>query len=125
MCPIICRWKLVKHRYCFGDNRRKIDHRKIKLCGLKACCVTLISCSISANFPALKRWNEKSEVVIAKIKTVPQKASIWEFKIDIFVSSEILLMNSDLHIGVSEAKYIQIAVVVNTKCPEVFLLLKA
>ena len=22
MCPIICRWKLVKHRYCFGDNRR-------------------------------------------------------------------------------------------------------
>ena len=125
MCPIICRWKLVKHRYCFVDNRRTKDNRKIKLCGLKACCVTLISCSISANFPALKRWNEKSEVVIAKIKTVPQKASIWEFKIDIFVSSEILLMNSDLHIGVSEAKYIQIAVVVNTKFPEVFLLLKA
>ena len=96
MCPIICRWKLVKHRYCFGDNRRTKDNRKIKLCGLKACCVTLISCSISANFPALKRWNEKSEVVIAKIKTVPQKASIWEFKIDIFVSSEIQRMNSNL-----------------------------
>ena len=61
MCPIICRWKLVKHRYCFGDNRRTKDNRKIKLCGLKACCVTLISCSISPNFPALKRWNEKSE----------------------------------------------------------------
>ena len=40
MCPIICRWKLVKHRYCFGDNRRTKDNRKIKLCGLKACCVT-------------------------------------------------------------------------------------
>ena len=30
MCPIICRWKLVKHRYCFGDNRRTKDNRKIK-----------------------------------------------------------------------------------------------
>ena len=40
MCPIICRWKLVKHHYCFGDNRRTKDNRKIKLCGLKACCVT-------------------------------------------------------------------------------------
>ena len=40
MCPIICRWKLVKHRYCFGDNRRTKDNRKIKLSGLKACCVT-------------------------------------------------------------------------------------
>ena len=40
MFPIICRWKLVKHRYCFGDNRRTKDNRKIKLCGLKACCVT-------------------------------------------------------------------------------------
>ena len=59
--PIICRWKLVKHRHCFGDNRGTKDNRKIKLCGLKACCVTLISCSISQNFPALKRWNEKSE----------------------------------------------------------------
>ena len=29
MCPIICRWKLVKHRYCFGDNRRTKDNRKI------------------------------------------------------------------------------------------------
>ena len=61
MCPSICKWKLVIHRYCFGDNRRTKDIRKIKLCGLKACCVTLISCSISHNFPALKRWNEKSE----------------------------------------------------------------
>ena len=57
MCPIICWWK----PYCFGDNRRTKDNRKIKLCGLKACCVTLISCSISPNFPSLKRWNEKSE----------------------------------------------------------------
>lgn len=40
MCPIICRWKLVKHRYCFGDNRRTKDNRKIRLCGLKACCMT-------------------------------------------------------------------------------------
>ena len=40
MCPIICRWKLVKHPYCFGDNRRTKDNRKIRLCGLKACCVT-------------------------------------------------------------------------------------
>ena len=61
VASIICRWKLVKHRYCFGDNRRTKDNRKIKLCGLKACYVTLISCSISPNFPALKRWNEKSE----------------------------------------------------------------
>ena len=37
MRPIIYRWKLVKHRYCFGDNRRTKDNRKIKLCGLKAC----------------------------------------------------------------------------------------
>ena len=28
---------------------------------VKACWVTLISCSISHNFPALKRWNIKSE----------------------------------------------------------------
>ena len=29
---------------------------------------------------------------------------MWEFKIDIFVSSEIRQMNSNLHISVSEAK---------------------
>ena len=32
--PIICRWKLVKHLDCFGDNRRTKDPRKIKLCSL-------------------------------------------------------------------------------------------
>ena len=42
---------MVKHRYCFGDNRRTKDNRKIKLCGLKACCVTLISCSIRIRIP--------------------------------------------------------------------------
>ena len=31
MCPIICRWKLVEHRYCFGHNRRAKDNRKIKV----------------------------------------------------------------------------------------------
>ena len=53
MSPIICRWKLVKHRYCFGDNRRTKDIRKIKAerSSYAACCVTLISCSISHNFP--------------------------------------------------------------------------
>ena len=51
----------MKHRYCFGDNRRTKENRNIKLCRLKAFCVTLISCSISHNFAALKRWNEKSE----------------------------------------------------------------
>ena len=40
MCPIICRWKLVKHHYCFGDKRRTKDNTKIKLCGLNECCVT-------------------------------------------------------------------------------------
>ena len=49
VAPIICRWKLVKHRYCFGDNGRTKDNRKIKLCSLKVCCVKLISCSISHN----------------------------------------------------------------------------
>ena len=34
MCPIICRWKLVKHRHCFGDNKRTKDIRRIKLCML-------------------------------------------------------------------------------------------
>ena len=38
MCPIICRWKLVKHRYCFGDNRKKRDISKIKLCGQSMLC---------------------------------------------------------------------------------------
>ena len=51
MCPIICRWKLVKHRYCFGDNRRTKDNRKIKLCGLKACCVVLSTRIVSGSFP--------------------------------------------------------------------------
>ena len=57
----------MKHLDCFGDNRRTKDTRKIKLGGLKACCVTLIfSYSISHNFPALKRWNEKSEAKLKK-----------------------------------------------------------
>ena len=30
MSPIICRWKLVKHRSWFGDNRRTKDSRKIQ-----------------------------------------------------------------------------------------------
>ena len=33
---------------------------KIKLCGLKMCCVTLFSCSNSHNFPAWKLWDDKS-----------------------------------------------------------------
>ena len=66
MSLIICMWKLVKRRYFFGDNRRKKDKIKIKLCGLKACCMTLISCSISHNFLALKRWHEKSEGSLLK-----------------------------------------------------------
>ena len=40
MSPIICRWKLVKHLYYFGDNRRTKGIRKIKLCALKVCCMT-------------------------------------------------------------------------------------
>ena len=67
MSPIICRWKFVKHLDCFGDSRRTQATRKIKLGGLKACCVTLIfSYSISHNFHALKRWNEKSETKLKK-----------------------------------------------------------
>ena len=27
--PIICRWKLVKHRNCFGENRRTKDNRSV------------------------------------------------------------------------------------------------
>ena len=45
---------------------------------------------------------------------MPKKAIIWEFKTDIFVSSEIRRMNSNLHISVSEAKLLKIAVFVNT-----------
>ena len=52
----------MRHFDCFGDNRRTKDTRKIKLCCLKAGCVTLLSCSISHIFPALKSWNKKSEV---------------------------------------------------------------
>ena len=51
MSPTICRWELVNHLDCLGDSRKTKDIRKIKLCGLKACCVTLISYSISHNFP--------------------------------------------------------------------------
>ena len=40
MTPIICRWKLVKHLYYFGDNKRTKGIRKIKLCALKVCCMT-------------------------------------------------------------------------------------
>ena len=96
----------MKTTYCFGDNRRTKDNRKIKLCGLKACWVTLISCKISPNFPALKRkvGSLAFKILIAKIKRVPQKAIILEFKMDIFVSSEIRRMNSNLHISASEAK---------------------
>ena len=51
MSPIInfCRWKLVKHLNCFGDNRRTKNARKIKFCSLKARCVTLFSYSFSQN----------------------------------------------------------------------------
>ena len=67
MSPVICRWKFVKHLDCFGDNRTTKDTRKIKLGGLKACCVTLIfSYSTSHNFPALKHWNEKSAAKLEK-----------------------------------------------------------
>ena len=51
MSPNYFWWKLVKHLDCFGDNRRTKDNRKIKLCDLKARCVTLFSYSISHNFP--------------------------------------------------------------------------
>ena len=67
-----------------------------------------------------KVWSLAFKILIAKIKRVPQKASVWEFKIDIFVSSEIRRINSNLHISVSEAKLIQIAVVVNTTFPRSF-----
>ena len=67
-----------------------------------------------------KVWSLTFKILIAKIKRVPQKASVWEFKIDIFVSSEIRRINSNLHISVSEAKLIQIAVVVNTTFPRSF-----
>ena len=49
------------HLDCFGDNRRTKDSRKIKLCGLKVCCVTLFSYCISHNFPALKCINHMLE----------------------------------------------------------------
>ena len=58
--------------------------------------MTLFSYSISHNFPALKLWNEKSEAIV-KINRVPKKASIWEIKGDIFVSSEIRQMKGNLH----------------------------
>ena len=48
-CPVICKWKLVKHLDCFGDNKKTKDSRKIKLCSLKMCCVTLFSYSFSQN----------------------------------------------------------------------------
>ena len=47
----------MKHFDCFGDNRRTNDTRKITLCGLKACCLTLYS-------------------VAVKMNTVPKKSSI-------------------------------------------------
>ena len=57
----------MKHLDYFGDSRRTKNTRKIKLGGLKACCVTLIlSYSISHNCPALKLWNEKSEAKLKK-----------------------------------------------------------
>ena len=67
-----------------------------------------------------KVWSLAYKILIAKIKRVPKKASIWEFKINIFVSNEIRQMNSNLHISVSEAKLIRIAVVVNTTFPQSF-----
>ena len=66
MSPIICRWKLLKHLDCFGDNRRTEDIRNIKLSSLKACCLTLLSYSISHYFPALKLWNEKFKEKLTK-----------------------------------------------------------
>jgi len=53
----------MTYLHCFGDNRRTKDSRKIKLCGLKVCCVTLFSYCIifSHNFPALKCINRMFE----------------------------------------------------------------
>ena len=46
-----CHWNIVD---CFADNRRTKDTRNIKLCSLKACCVTLFSNSISHYFFCIK-----------------------------------------------------------------------
>ena len=40
----------MKHLDCFGDNRRTKYTRRFKLCGSKACRVTLFSYQISDNF---------------------------------------------------------------------------
>ena len=39
----------MKHFDCFGDNRRTNDTRKITLCGLKACRMTLSSVAVKMN----------------------------------------------------------------------------
>ena len=66
MSPIICRWKLVKQIWwnivivLETIQEQKISERSSYVV-LKRVAWFLISCSISHKFPALKRWNEKSE----------------------------------------------------------------
>ena len=106
MPPINCRWKLVRHFDCFGDNRRTKDTRKIKLCCLKARCVTLFNCSISHIFPALKSWNKKSEVKLKKSRNKQglQKGKHLRNQRQHFCLQRNSPMKGNLHISVSEAK---------------------
>ena len=61
MSPIICNIIIIWWNIFIifeTINRSTKDNKKIKLRGLKASCVTIISYRISHNFPALERWNE-------------------------------------------------------------------
>ena len=84
MSPIICSWKLVKHRYCFGDNRRTKDIRKIKaerssyavlkrVAWLSSVAAFLITFRIKTL--EWKVWSLAYKILIAKIKRVPKKVS--------------------------------------------------
>ena len=63
----------MKHLDCLGDSRKTKDIRKIKLRGLKACCVTLIGYSISHNFPPENVEMKSLKVSLKKLLIVKIK----------------------------------------------------
>ena len=60
MFPIICRWKLVKHLDCFGDNKRTKDYQKYQVIFVLKPVVWLYSVYSIFHYGISEKTNKKS-----------------------------------------------------------------
>ena len=60
MFPIICRWKLVKHLDCFGDNKRTKDYKKYQVIFVLKPVVWLYSVYSIFHYGISEKTNKKS-----------------------------------------------------------------